>query len=233
MEIGPDEQGDGDADRHDEHVLPRGRRLQQLQKEREHQVELEEHDHDVQLVVAEPQIAPEIRSPVTPRTTRPQNGEQQVDARPREVRDAHLHVSPDPEPHDGTRAGYLGVTNDESGEEEEGVPGEVQERDARRSDDVVRHVGPQQGVLPQDARTGQDPEEVEHRQVAGLDRNRAVLGTKAVGTPVAGPRPGSRSGGGTVGASGGKSCDSVTCEAISHHPASRSCTADHKYLGNS
>jgi hypothetical protein len=73
-------------------------------------------------------------------------------------------------------AGDLGVTDHDPGEEEEGVAGEVQDRDECRSDDVVRHVGPEEGVLPEDAGADHHPEEVEHREVAGPHRTGALSG---------------------------------------------------------
>jgi len=60
VEDDPDEECDGDAQRQDHHVGACGSRPQQFEEERKQQVELEEHDDDVQLVVAGTYVAPEV-----------------------------------------------------------------------------------------------------------------------------------------------------------------------------
>ena len=132
---------------------------------REDGVEQQEHDHEIELVVAVQGVVPEQRPRLVPRVAR-DHGEDPVDERPGEEGHADLHVAAAPEADRRAGPGDLRIGQQEGGQEEEGRAAEVQEHDEGPRRRVPALDVPQQRMLQHDGATGDHPERVELADVA-------------------------------------------------------------------
>ena len=141
-------------------------RVEQLHEQREKQVELEDHDDEVHLGETQQQVVAQEHSHFVPRATDGDQREDEVDPCPGEIRNTELGVAPLPK--DTGRPGMvdLGIGHYQSREKEERRAAEVQHGDEGCPDEVACHVGPDERVLTEDRETSDDPEEVQHLEVA-------------------------------------------------------------------
>jgi hypothetical protein len=147
-------------------------------------VELGQHDEELQLVVAPVEVMAEKAPGVTSRSRQPLVDV--VNDRPRQVRDQYLTQAAIPELPEGAWSRGLRVQRQERAEEE-GIPRVVQEHHQSPPSHARAGNRPQNRVLPDDTEERDDPE---HAVLTQVPPRRCEHGSRELERrSVVGPRP--------------------------------------------